>query len=367
MIDMSINAELSSEARWRRRLESAESLADDLGSLGAWVGPRNGPNKRTHGQKEDYVLRRLLVAWNIEDKLRFPVDIFAETDRPKQPDFVLAWSPGETLGIEVTEAGEEDYQAWLTHTEGPHEESAEAVDLPDEISTLNTAEQIRNAIDKKVKKFKAGSYCDPTTCDLVVYDNSAWGWFEDKRQLLGALGHPGELLGRFRQIHIVFGETIYLDVFGNDRTAVDISKTYEIDYARWISDQIDLMRQNATSELDLARIAEELEDLGKRERRSLSSHLRNLMYHFLKWQYQPDMRTGSWTTSIENARLEIIDLLADSPSLGREVESRILKQYDRARRLAMTDTKLPLAHFPETCPYTMSELLDDEYLPDEGL
>ena len=105
------------DPRWFRTLNAPETLADDLGALGAWVGPRTGPDKRTHGQKEDYVLRRLLVAWKLTGRLRFPIEVRATTDEEGGPDFLLFGPDGQTLGVEVTEAGEEDYQAWLTRTE----------------------------------------------------------------------------------------------------------------------------------------------------------------------------------------------------------------------------------------------------------
>ena len=110
--------------RWFRTLRGRDTFADDIGAIGAWVGPRKGPDRRTHGQKEDYIFRRLLVAWRETKQLIFPVNIRAETDGDGEPDFLLTWDEGETRGIEVTEAGEENYQAWLTQTESQVEESA---------------------------------------------------------------------------------------------------------------------------------------------------------------------------------------------------------------------------------------------------
>ena len=59
----------SDEPRWQRTLFEPDTLADDLGIIGASVGPRTGPHKRTKGEKEDYVLRRLLAAWKISGRL----------------------------------------------------------------------------------------------------------------------------------------------------------------------------------------------------------------------------------------------------------------------------------------------------------
>ena len=98
-----VQAGATAELRWLLTLRSAASLDDDLGMFGTWVGPRTGPDKRTHGQKEDYVLRRFLVGWRECGLLRFPVEVQAETDREGEPDFVLVWPDKASLGVEVTE------------------------------------------------------------------------------------------------------------------------------------------------------------------------------------------------------------------------------------------------------------------------
>src|SRR5262252_9818951 len=96
---------------------------------------------------------------------------------------------------------------------------------------------------------------------------------------------------------------------------------YDEDFYTWTQEQAALLREGAVQELDLANLAEEIESLGKSDRRALGSHLRNLMLHLLKWQYQPSGRqTGhSWRASIRNARLEIAVLLEDSHTYEREV------------------------------------------------
>ncbi len=75
--DMAVAANRAAQPRWQRTFQSAETFTDDLGSIGAWVGPRTGPDRRTKGAKEDYVFRRLLVAWKETERLRFPLDAYA--------------------------------------------------------------------------------------------------------------------------------------------------------------------------------------------------------------------------------------------------------------------------------------------------
>src|SRR5215471_8191335 len=108
---------------------------------------------------------------------------------------------------------------------------------------------------------------------------------------------------------------------------------YDDDFYTWTQEQAALLREGAVQELDLANLAEEIESLGKRDRRALGSHLRNLMLHLLKWQYQPGGRqTGqSWRSSIRNARVEITVLLEDSRNFAHEVPGLLERWYPLAR------------------------------------
>jgi hypothetical protein len=359
---MTLAAKHDPDWRWELTLAGADTLADDLGVIGAWVGPRTGPFARTHEEKEDYVLRRLLVAWKQIGALEFPVTVRAETQRKGRPDFTLSWDEESSRGIEVTEAGEQAYQAWMTRTESITK-AGRAIDVPFEASTPRTADSFHTAIVRKVVKFDEGWYRTPERCDLLVYDNTAWGGFLDKREILDELGRPNDVLGRFRQIHIVFRDTVYLDVFGGC-SQTDVSHAYEIDYARWIADQVKLLRDGATDRLDLWHIAEELADLGKAERRALGSHLRNLLLHLLKWQFQPERRAGSWRDSIDNARDEIHRLLGENPSFRNELTAQIEKEYARARVSAARQTDLDREIFPQACPYSPKQLVDPDFVPE---
>ena len=75
---------MADNARWTREFSTTASFADELGCLGVWVGPRTGPNKGTHGQKEDYVLRRVLVALRCQGRLGFPFTVSA-SESPDLP------------------------------------------------------------------------------------------------------------------------------------------------------------------------------------------------------------------------------------------------------------------------------------------
>src|SRR5215470_18659032 len=140
---------------------------------------------------------------------------------------------------------------------------------------------------------------------------------------------------------------------------------YDDDFYTWTQEQAALLREGAVHELDLVNLAEEIESLGKSDRRALGSHLRNLVLHLLKGQNQPGGHlTGhSWQSRIRNARAEITVLLEDSHSLQREVAGLLARWYSLARLDASDETGLPLATFPETCPWTQEQVLDPDFWP----
>jgi hypothetical protein len=142
---------------------------------------------------------------------------------------------------------------------------------------------------------------------------------------------------------------------------------YDEDFYAWTQEQAALLREGAVLELDLTNLAEEIESLGKSDRRALASHLRTLVMHLLKWQYQPGGRlTGhSWASSIQNARDEIAMILEDSHSLVPTVPALLARRYPLARQHAATETRLPLAIFPPACPWTPEQVLDPDFWPGE--
>jgi len=140
---------------------------------------------------------------------------------------------------------------------------------------------------------------------------------------------------------------------------------YDQDFYQWTQEQAALLREGAWQDLDVLNLAEEIESLGKSDRRALGSHLRNLALHLLKWHAQPAGRHPgpSWRQSIRNARAEIAVLVEDSPSLRREVPGLLVRWYPLARLDAADETGLPLTLFPEACPWTPAQVLDDDFWP----
>jgi len=139
---------------------------------------------------------------------------------------------------------------------------------------------------------------------------------------------------------------------------------YDEDFCAWILATIKLLRQRQFTEIDITHVAEELEDIGKRERRSLEGHIRNVTLHMLKWYSQPEKRSVSWRQSIRNGRIEIQKLLRDSPSLVGQVSQMLNDEYPAARADAVDETGLSEETFPTQCPFTAEQVLDTGFWPE---
>ncbi len=139
---------------------------------------------------------------------------------------------------------------------------------------------------------------------------------------------------------------------------------YERDFYGWCNEQANLLRQQRLSEIDLIHLIEEIESLGRSEKRELASRLRILISHLLKWQYQPQRQGNSWRNTIRIQRIDLLKLLRDNPSLVPRLSEEINDNYALARIDAADETLLSEATFPDACPYNSEQLLDDNFFPE---
>ncbi|MEZ5673355.1 MAG: DUF29 domain-containing protein [Thiotrichaceae bacterium] len=145
-----------------------------------------------------------------------------------------------------------------------------------------------------------------------------------------------------------------------------IQLEYEQDFHGWLNSQINLLKQGRISEIDAKNLIEELESMAGRDRNELLSHFKILIAHLLKWQFQlkqlsdrwSEFKGSSWRDTIIEQRSEIHDQLENSPSLKHHLSEIVTKSYPKAVSLAVDETQLPRATFPNICPYTIEQLLD---------
>jgi hypothetical protein len=143
-----------------------------------------------------------------------------------------------------------------------------------------------------------------------------------------------------------------------------MSATYRADFNLWIQQTAQLLREHRWYEIDVEHLIEEVEDLGRSERRGITSQLTRLLLHLLKWQYQPQRRSDSLLDSITDARTQIDLALKDSPSLKGYPIEQLEESYQRARRQAAKQTGMLISVFPEECTYSLELILDEDWLPE---
>lgn len=145
---------------------------------------------------------------------------------------------------------------------------------------------------------------------------------------------------------------------------MDGSSLYDRDFYAWANEQAALLRAGKLDSADIEHIAEEIESMGKTEKRELVSRLRVLLQHLLKWEHQPARRGNSWRLSIANSRDETETHLRDNPSLKSKLGESIADAYRLARRDAAAETGIDEAVFAVQCPWSFAEMMDEGFRPE---
>jgi hypothetical protein len=145
------------------------------------------------------------------------------------------------------------------------------------------------------------------------------------------------------------------------------SDLYEHDYHAWVQDQVRALRERRIEDVDWENVAEEIEGLGKSDKRSLRSQMARLVEHLLKLQYarglSRDYNARTWRLSVRSARFEIDKLLQESPSLRPSLAEMLPDAYYAGRLAALRDPELSDDELPETSPWTLEQVMDDGFLP----
>jgi len=144
----------------------------------------------------------------------------------------------------------------------------------------------------------------------------------------------------------------------------NLQSEYKKDFYAWTSHHADLIRHRKFEEIDIENLAEEIESMGRSNRRELISRFAVLIAHLLKWKFQPIRRSKSWIVTIKNQRMDITDLLQESPSLKHEIESQLSHAYDKAALIASEQTGIDETEFPHDCPFTLEQCLDNQFFPE---
>lgn len=146
--------------------------------------------------------------------------------------------------------------------------------------------------------------------------------------------------------------------------ANSLAALYEQDYYLWLEATAQLLRTQQFAALDVVNLLEEVEDMGRSEKRAVYSNLKILLMHLLKYRYQPQNRSNSWMATIVEHRQRLKKAFKESPSLQLYCIEIFHECYQDARELAAAETGLATAEFPCEPLFALEQALNPEFLPD---
>ncbi|MFM7427572.1 MAG: DUF29 domain-containing protein [Elainella sp.] len=144
---------------------------------------------------------------------------------------------------------------------------------------------------------------------------------------------------------------------------------YDADYQLWLAKTLEQLQAGDFDNIDLENLIEELESLGKSEKRAILSYLMRLCEHLLKlkyWQTERERCGRGWKLEIRNFRIQIRALLRDSPSLSNHLRFNFLDCYQNGRKLFLDDSELDAAQIPAQPWFTLEQALDEDWLPESA-
>lgn len=141
---------------------------------------------------------------------------------------------------------------------------------------------------------------------------------------------------------------------------------YDRDVNLWSQEQARLLRAGRFSELDIEHLADEIEDVGRSEKRELANRTAVLLAHLLKWRSQPHSRTNSWRATINDQRKRIALAIKETPSLKAVMRNKDWQEgvWLDARTQARKETGVAEADLPAISPWPMDRAVDSEFWPE---
>lgn len=140
---------------------------------------------------------------------------------------------------------------------------------------------------------------------------------------------------------------------------------YESDVIAWANEQACLLRAGRFAELDIEHIADEIEDVGKAERREFEKRMAGLLCQLLKWQHQPERHQSNLQGLIKLQRKIVARCLAETPSLKNDLQDAEWWRgvWGDALVKAFDETEIDLSLLPETCPWSEKQVFSAEFFP----
>lgn len=139
---------------------------------------------------------------------------------------------------------------------------------------------------------------------------------------------------------------------------------YDSDFYTWTEKQTNLLRMGRLAELDVAGLIEEIEGMSASERRELKNRLQVLLAYLLKWRFEPQRQSKSWKLTIKAQRIGVRQCLQENPGLKSKRETIFAAAYELAKVYAAAETGLDETIFPNDCPWSFEQIMQDGFLPE---
>ena len=142
--------------------------------------------------------------------------------------------------------------------------------------------------------------------------------------------------------------------------------TYDSDVILWSEEQARLLRARRFAAFDIEHLADEIEDVGKSEKRELASRMAVLLAHLLKWRSQPAGRPKSCRATIVVQRKRVVLALKETPSLKAVMRNPDWQEDMWLDALAQASRKTgpAMEDLPDACPWTMDQAVDQDFWPE---
>ncbi|MGB3207323.1 MAG: DUF29 domain-containing protein [Crinalium sp.] len=148
------------------------------------------------------------------------------------------------------------------------------------------------------------------------------------------------------------------------KTVTDLKNLYAVDDSQWLEETIELLKNRQLQLLDIENLIEELEDLGNEKKNAVASLLEQIIRHLLLLQYwttELEYNQVHWQTEIYSFRIQLKRKL--TTNLRNYLDAELDALYKDARGFVKIKTQNSV-NFPPECPYSLSQLLDINWLPD---
>ncbi len=141
---------------------------------------------------------------------------------------------------------------------------------------------------------------------------------------------------------------------------INLKELYEIDDNLWLEKTIDLLKENRFNELDLENLIEELESLARRDKLAMASLLEKVITHLLLldyWDVEYERNYRHWQSEIISFRRQLNKRM--TTNFYNYLDNNLIDSYKYCRKYVVN--KSGLDTFPQQCPYTLEQLLDEDW------